>query len=491
MPSSKPSTFFFLVIASLVLAAVVLIPAMALFDNDADPTPPATSSDGSTGTDPNPLPIITPTVGPLTIAGNDSATPESTPVFAWHDEQTMRTAGVNELGAIPVLMYHAFTTDRSVNDEWTRNIDDFRGDLQWLYDHDFYVISVHDLLNDTISAPLGKHPVVLTFDDASARQFLFMQDATGTLVPDPQSAVGVMEEFFAKHPDFGHTAHFAVVPNNCFSKKDMPFNTWHEDCSLKLQWLVDHGYEVGNHTWTHENLRLVDGEEVARQVGMAAQFIDERVSGIGNMSTTLTLPFGEHPNSGTDGASYLANGVWWEGEEWIINAMFEVSGGPTYSPASSWWDPMSITRFNTDQASLDMWFGIFERGEVPLYTSDGNPESVAIPDPLPESLQNELDPDLIENSGKTLVVYEKEDRPEPTAIPELEPGSMVVTTDDGTRVRQSPSTAGDVIRTLDADTDLTIVRGPIDADGYSWWEVELPDGTTGWLVTDLVVPREG
>lgn len=38
----------------------------------------------------------------------------------------------NELGVVPVLEYHLFTTDPAKEDELTRPIDDFRADLAWL-----------------------------------------------------------------------------------------------------------------------------------------------------------------------------------------------------------------------------------------------------------------------------------------------------------------------------------------------------------------------
>ncbi len=44
-------------------------------------------------------------------------------------------------------------------------------------------------------------------------------------------------------------------------------------------------------------------------------------------------------------------------------------------------------------------------GEVTLYTSDGDPDTVTVPDPLPSTLQNEFDPDAITASGKQLIRY--------------------------------------------------------------------------------------
>ncbi len=444
--------------------------------------------------------VTAPTEAPVVASPSPVATPQAypaaSPVVSDIDPDVLYEKGVNELGVIPVVMYHAFLSGPT-DDVWTRNLDDFRADLQYLYDNNYYVISVRDLIDNTIDVPLGKHPVVLTYDDASARQFQFMMNDQGELVPTPDSAVGVLEDFFAAHPDFGKGSHFGIVGNNCFGWPDdiVEYNTGDEYCQLKLQWLSDHGYEVGNHTWTHENLNLQDGDGVAKQVGKNAQFIDERVQGPGNQSLILTLPFGEKPAPGTDGASYLKNGVWYDGNDYVIEAIMLVAGGPMYSPSSTWFDPMEITRFNSDDQSHSLWFGAFERGEIPLYTSDGNPDTITIPDPLPKYLQNELDPAFIADQGKTLITYDVPvgDHSSPETgdsgmaiVPDLQIGAVVYTNDEFVRLRSDASTSGEVLEELASGEELTIVDGPVEADGYTWWQVTTAQGTTGWVAVDFL-----
>jgi hypothetical protein len=482
-------------VASALAGALILLVILAGCGSSAevDPTAPSRSVP-TVQSQATPPPDSTPPPTPGTPAA-----PQASPAVSAIDPATLYAAGVNELGVIPVVMYHAFISGPT-DDVWTRNLDDFRGDLQYLYDNNYYVISVRDLITNTIDVPLGKHPVVLTYDDASARQFQFMMNDAGELVPTPDSAVGVLEEFFAAHPDFGKGSHFGIVGNNCFGWRDevVEYNSGDEYCRLKLQWLSDNGYEVGNHTWTHENLNLQDGDGVAKQIGMNAQFIDERVQGPGNASLILTLPFGEQPAPGTEGASYIQNGVWWEGNQYVIEAMLKVAGGPMYSPSSSWWDPMDITRFNSDDDSHATWFGAFERGEIPLYTSDGNPDTVTIPDPLPEYLQNELDPAFIAEQGKTLVTYDVPEGATPTDTTaagdntsrgdstDFAPGVVVYTNDAFVRLRSEATTVGAVLEELPVQTELTIVSGPVEADGYTWWEVSTAAGTTGWIVGDFL-----
>ncbi len=466
------------------LSLLVLAACGSSSDAEPDPTVAPTSQPALNA------PTETPNATPSPVATPAGAV--ASPVASGIDQETLYEKGVNELGVIPVIMYHAFVSAQT-DDLWTRNLDDFRGDLQYLYDNNYYVISVRDLIDNTIDVPLGKHPVVLTYDDASARQFQFMMNDQGELVPTPDSAVGVLEAFFAEHPDFGKGSHFGIVGNNCFGWPDevVEYNSGDEYCQLKLQWLSDHGYEVGNHTWTHENLNLQDDAGVAEQVGKNAAFIDERVQGPGNESRILTLPFGERPAPGTQGEAYLYNGFRYDGNDYLIEAIMNVAGGPMYSPSSTWFDAHEITRFNSDSGSHDIWFGAFERGEIPLYTSDGDPNTVTIPDPLPEYLQNELDPAFIAAQGKTLITYDvpESDQASPgsntssmTSIPELSVGLVVYTNDDYVRMRAEATTSGEVIEELRTGTELTIMDGPVTADGYEWWQVTTASGATGWVV---------
>lgn len=460
MPSNRVSSFLLAL-----LAAIILAPGFQMATLAQTPA-----------TDPSAEPI-----GP-------SGTPAA--ASAALSPTDLQALGVNELGTIPVLMYHTFTTGESTN-QWMRNLGDFWNDLFWLYDHDFFVLSMRDLVDNTIDVPAGKHPVVLTFDDASDSQFQFIVDENGELTPSPSTAVGVLESFFADYPDFGRGGHFAITGSYCFANVYDPagVNTWDTHCPLKLQWLSDHGYEVGNHTWTHPSLAAIDGWSVNNEVAQTAAFIDANVDGPGNQWSILTLPYGNLPADGTEGAAYLANGVWWDNQHYVLDAIVLVDGGPMYSPSSSWFNPYRIKRFNTDPASLDLWFGKIERGEIPLYTSDGNPDTVTIPDPLPEFLQNEFDPALIAASGKTLVQYPDDGtyvEPKLTARPKLEPGVLVVTSESGVRLRSEPSTKGDLVKLLKHHTPLTILGGPKKANGYTWWQVRMDDGTEGWVAEDFL-----
>ena len=311
----------------------------------------------------------------------------------------------NELGTIPVLQYHVFVTDPSVIDDYTVTIDTFNAHLAWLYEHDFYVIPMADFIRNEIDAPPGKHPVVLTFDDATAGQFRFIKARDGTLVPDPNSAVGAMEAFFTRHPDFGRGGFFAVLPFNCFAEPDEPDQVPY--CDQKLAWLAEHGYEVGNHTAGHQDLLDVSDERFMSEIAEATRWLDERVPEAGNLSEVLVVPYGNYPDAEThqEQRRMMREGFEYEGMKIQIEATFMVGANPAESPSSKLWDPIWIPRIQTSDAVIDHWFTAFEEGQVILYVSDGSAGTVTVPDPLPELLEGELDPHLISQNGKELIQY--------------------------------------------------------------------------------------
>jgi len=52
-------------------------------------------------------------------------------------------------------------------------------------------------------------------------------------------------------------------------------------------------------------------------------------------------------------------------------------------------------------------------------------------------------------------------------------------------LRQFPSLGFDVLRQLPSGTRITITNGPYKDDNFVWWQVELEDGTVGWVAEHI------
>lgn len=151
---------------------------------------------------------------------------------------------VNELGKIMVLMYHGIGEEEDV---WVRTPENFRKDLQILYDKGYRAIGMKDYIQGNIDTPPGTTPVIITFDDGLRGQFNVL-DEGDEFVVDPDCAVGILEDFNKEHPDFGLKATFYVFYPTPFKQEK-----W---VSKKFQYLTEKGMEIGNHAYNHENLRM-------------------------------------------------------------------------------------------------------------------------------------------------------------------------------------------------------------------------------------------
>jgi len=198
-----------------------------------------------------------------------------------------------------ILEYHKVDYPE---DRWTRTPENFRRDLEELYARGYRLHSLNALLDGRIMAPAGTTPIVLTFDDSSPGQFRYVE-TNGVLEIDPKCAVGILEAFLREKPDFGRAATFYVLPGA--SKPNRLFNQPEHE-GRKLQYLVSHGYEIGNHTLWHANLGKYDETVVRLQIAEAQQWIQRHVPDY--KIRTLALPHGVYPARGRLGPTRQRQG---------------------------------------------------------------------------------------------------------------------------------------------------------------------------------------
>ena len=229
--------------------------------------------------------------------------------------------GANEAGSIMVLEHHRVGGDPGFAPYWTISAEQFREELDYLYENDYYPINPRDLIENRIDVPAGKTPVVWMFDDSSDTQFTMVRRGGGW-VPDPEGAVGVLADFHKEHRDWPMRATFFVLP-----KADPPNDLFGQPklAGKKLQYLVDNGMEVGTHTLYHANLstasRAVVQEQLARSVSEIQKHLpDYEVK-------TLGVSFGEYPAD----FSLLKSGSW-NGNTYQLEGAVQVAGGASHPP---------------------------------------------------------------------------------------------------------------------------------------------------------------
>ena len=314
------------------------------------------------------------------------------------DKEKLASDGINELGKVPIMMYHGIKNISNSEtdyiggnvdkDGYTRTAESFKEDLEFYYQKGYRMVKLSDYINGNIDVPYGKSPIILTFDDGNANNILVKGlDEEGNIIIDENSAVGILESFKKKYPDYNVTAIFFIT-NNLFNQPE--YN------NKIINWLVDNGYEVGNHTKGHNNFSNISTEETEEVVGY---MYDKLESIIGNKySKIVALPFGSQYNKTHANYSHIINGTYNE-KTYQTEAALRVGWEPEVSPFDKTFDKTFLKRCraydnNGKDFDIEMVFNNLEKNR---YISDGNIETITT------SITNQL---LINDStDKQIVLY--------------------------------------------------------------------------------------
>jgi peptidoglycan/xylan/chitin deacetylase (PgdA/CDA1 family) len=265
----------------------------------------------------------------------------------------------NELGLVPVLMYHRIVAaPASVYD---RTPADFRAELERLARERYVPITAAQFTAGDIDIPAGTHPVVLTFDDGDRSQLAL--SAAGA--PSDTCAVGILLAVAREHPGFRPVATFYVNHD--------PFGD--PGGRRTLPWLRAHGFDIGNHTMDHANLRTSTMDVVHSEIVRCDQQIRSATAGMA--PTTLALPYGASPHEpalALRGPGYSYRGV------------FLVGANPAAPPFARAFDPLNIPRIRSEgptgpdaQFGSSVWLDKLAANPDIRYTSDGDPRHVSFP----------------------------------------------------------------------------------------------------------------
>lgn len=250
---------------------------------------------------------------------------------------------VNELGNVPIMMYHGihdipigtnvYPGGNIDKDGYNRTANAFKNDLEMYYHDGYRMIRLQDYINGNIKVALGKSPIVLTFDDGGIDNIRILgKDSKGNLQIDPNCAVGILEHFKKKYPDFHVTATF-FLNDGLFGQPK-----YNNDI---LKWLVANGYDVGNHTKTHINFKDASQAETITNIGYMYKLFDSIIPK--QYVHIVALPFGspfkkDHPNF-----PYILDGND-NGYKYHTDATLRVGWDPNPSPFSINFDKTFMKR---------------------------------------------------------------------------------------------------------------------------------------------------
>ncbi|MDQ3812710.1 MAG: polysaccharide deacetylase family protein [Armatimonadota bacterium] len=317
----------------------------------------------------------------------------------------------NEAGAVMILMYHDFDPKRPNND-LNRTPDQFRKDLEMLYQRGYRPVTVTEFIENRMDLPPGKTPVVLTFDDSKPTQFNIKTTGDGQQVIDRNCAVGILQKFHEKNPQWAAKATFFVLPQ--VGRNYVPFGQ-PETAAEKFEYLLKNGYEIANHTSTHTSLRGMTVDRVQWELATAVHEI-KKIAPEATMQV-LALPYGHVPDAKAVRQALITGkhaGTTYKNKA-VLRAAWRPVLSPLTRPSKQFaqggkfcvFDPYNLERIKTDPrqaklpGTLEYWIKFFDANPSLKYVSDGNLEIAAVP----ESLKTMIDPARAKQQGKRLQFY--------------------------------------------------------------------------------------
>jgi len=354
--------------AAAAVAALIVAACAGSTDLDAEaPSDPVAVEDDAEEPAPDPAPSEAPSEDD---ADADEEAPEEDAAPAVDPAEV----GADELGVIPVMMYHQIREDGG--SEWDMTPEEFRAELVQLFDMGFVPVRTVDVVRGEIDIPAGTSPVVLTFDDSPRSQARLDDD--GKMAEN--TAMGILIDVAANYDDVEPLASFYLITQSMFGAV--------ADSPDIVQALHDLGMELGNHTHSHANLRSLDAsevqEELARNVAEITDIAPEAEV------VTLSLPFGISPED----RSLLAQGDGPSGT-YVNEGVLLVGDRPAPSPFHADFDPQAIPRIKTlsdpeAEFGSAWWLDILASSDTwRPYVSDGNPATIS----FPREREDDLHPD--------------------------------------------------------------------------------------------------
>ncbi len=184
---------------------------------------------------------------------------------------------------IPILMYHSISPHAG---RFSVTPAEFRNHLEKLYKAGYTTASLADVLAKKKHLTYKKS-VILRFDDSRRSQFNYHVDAQGIATLDPDCAVGIILDFYKKHPSFGKNALFCITPHVAFGQPTY--------IKQKLLFLLDEGMELANHGYYHVSLVDTEPADIDANFGKAMAYWHKILGPQASLIRYVATPYGTVP----------------------------------------------------------------------------------------------------------------------------------------------------------------------------------------------------
>lgn len=294
---------------------------------------------------------------------------------------------VDESGNVPIMMYHGihnvsnneYTGGNVDKDGYQRTTQAFIDDLEFYYNSGYRMIRLEDYVNGIIDVEAGLSPIIITFDDGLSNNLKVTGlDSDGNIIIDPNCAVGVLESFKQKYPDYNVTATF-FINGGLFNQSE-----YNEKI---LNWLVNNGYDIGNHTYSHVDFTSVSKDKSIQEVGSMYNLLDKYIPG--KYVNIVALPFGSPYDKTHENFSSILKGVY-NDKEYNTIATLRVGWEANYSPFNKNFDKTFLKRIraydnNGKEFDIEMNFDILKNNR---FISDGDKNTITVPKDKEDKINN-------------------------------------------------------------------------------------------------------
>lgn len=314
------------------------------------------------------------------------------------DKEKLASDGINELGRVPIMMYHGIrektknstgTVGGNVDkDGYNRTPEAFKKDLEFYYENGYEMIRLEDYINGKVTAGYGKSPIILTFDDGNEDNIRVTGlDDNCNIIIDKNSAVGILEEFKKEHKDVNVTATF-FVNGGIFNQSE------YNDKILK--WMVENDYDIGNHTQTHLDIKKSSSDRVQKEIAYVYDELEKVIPG--KYVKIIALPFGSPYVKSHDNFKYVLSSTY-NNKTYETEAALRVGWEPEVSCFNKDFDKTFLKRCraydnNGKEFDIDMVFNSILK--TTKYISDGNPDTIVV---------KEKDKDKLITTDKKIITY--------------------------------------------------------------------------------------